>query len=477
RPDLYFYCVYYQGWGDVSFHGSTQIPTPNIDVLAGDGVILNNYYVLPLCTPSRSSLMTGLYPIHTGMQSGVIGNAEPWGLPRDLKIMPEHFKNLGYDVNMLGKWHLGFFKAEYTPTRRGFDSFYGFYTAVNDYFNHTSGRDHIGLDFRDYETPLSNETGHYSTTIFTDRFASLVENRNKSKPFFCYFSHQAVHGALVAEPFQAPKRNILKFPYIGEKNRTIFAGMLDALDESIGRVVEVLDNAGMLEDTIIAFSSDNGGSPYGPNSNRGYNWPLRGAKGTLWEGGIRVPAFVWSPRLGKNSRVSNQLMHISDWLPTLYAAAGGDTSTLGPLDGVDMWHSLYHGSASPRKELLLNIDLRLNMTALRYKQYKLVLGEGFGGELDGHYYFPGSLRPSNDIPELRRDSSVARVLKRFYRKRNRSWSPFAWRKNVVVNCRRSWMTDNVVPRQPPYLFDIQQDPCELNNLARSRGNVSKNCEK
>ncbi|KAM7300058.1 putative arylsulfatase B precursor [Ixodes scapularis] len=127
------------GWGDVSFHGSTQIPTPNIDVLAGDGVILNNYYVLPTCTPSRAALMTGLYPIHTGMQSDIIEPAAPWGLPLENKILPQHFRDLGYDVNMIGKWHLGFFKTPYVPIKRGFDTFFGFYTGSNDYYNHTSG--------------------------------------------------------------------------------------------------------------------------------------------------------------------------------------------------------------------------------------------------------------------------------------------------------------------------------------------------
>ncbi|KAM7315563.1 hypothetical protein ISCGN_005346 [Ixodes scapularis] len=128
-----------KGWGDVSFHGSTQIPTPNIDVLAGDGVILNNYYVLPTCTPSRAALMTGLYPIHTGMQSDIIEPAAPWGLPLENKILPQHFRDLGYDVNMIGKWHLGFFKTPYVPIKRGFDTFFGFYTGSNDYYNHTSG--------------------------------------------------------------------------------------------------------------------------------------------------------------------------------------------------------------------------------------------------------------------------------------------------------------------------------------------------
>ncbi|KAG0415663.1 hypothetical protein HPB47_007163 [Ixodes persulcatus] len=153
--------------------------------------------------------------------------------------------------------------------------------------------------------------------------------------------------------------------------------MLDVLDESIGRVVEVLESAGMLEDTIIVFRSDNGGSPFGVHSNRGFNWPLRGAKFTLWEGGVRVPAFVWSSRFLKKPRVSDQLMHISDWLPTLYSAAGGDVSNLGALDGIDMWRHLTMGNGSPRKEVLLTIDPMNNLAALRYKNYKLVVGEGF----------------------------------------------------------------------------------------------------
>ncbi|CAN7979759.1 unnamed protein product [Ixodes pacificus] len=468
RPHIVMILIDDLGWGDVSFHGSTQIPTPNIDVLAGDGVILNNYYALPLCTPSRAALMTGLYPIHTGMQAGVIQDAAPWGLPLETKIMPQHFKDLGYEVNMIGKWHLGFFKTEYTPPRRGFDSFFGYYTGTSDYYNHTAGTDHIGLDLRDNETPVFNETGHYSTDLFTDRFASLLENRDKSKPFFCYFSHQAVHAALMKDPFQAPARNLLKFPYIGETNRTVYAGMLDALDESIGRVVEVLGNAGMLGDTIIAFSSDNGGSPFGAFSNRGFNWPLRGAKANLWEGGVRVPAFVWSSKFLKKPRVSDQLMHISDWLPTLYSAAGGNVSNLGTMDGIDMWRYLTLGYGSPRKEVLLTIDPKNNLAALRYKNYKLLVGEGFNEELDGRYSFPGGLRPTNDVPQLRKDSKVARVLMTFYGKQKGNWSPLDWSKNPVVDCRERWVNNNFVARQPPYLFDLARDPCELNNLAGSK---------
>ncbi|KAG0419929.1 hypothetical protein HPB47_003790 [Ixodes persulcatus] len=185
-------------------------------------------------------------------------------------------------------------------------------------------------------------------------------------------------------------------------------------------------------------------------------------------GSVRVPAFVWSPKFLKKSRVSNQLMHISDWLPTLYTAAGGDASALGAIDGVDMWHSLTHSSASKRKEILLNIDSLYNISGLRYKQYKLVVGGGFYGELDDHYYFPGGTRPTNNIDQLRNESTTARVLKKFYEKQHRSWSPLTWSENVAVDCRRDRLTDNFVPTEPPYLFNIEEDPCELNNLAKTQ---------
>ncbi|KAL1421917.1 hypothetical protein MTO96_022626 [Rhipicephalus appendiculatus] len=154
--------VHPNGWNDVSFHGSNQIPTPNLDVLASEGILLHSYYTMQLCTPSRAALLTGLYPIRTGMQSGIIGNAEPWGLPLNLKIMPEHFKDLGYEVHLIGKWHLGFFKTEYTPPRRGFDTFYGYYTGRADYYDHTSGTPHVGLDLRDNEQPDWGENGTYA---------------------------------------------------------------------------------------------------------------------------------------------------------------------------------------------------------------------------------------------------------------------------------------------------------------------------
>lgn len=147
-----------QGWNDVGFHGSGQIPTPNIDALAYSGLLLDKYYVTPICTPSRSALMTGKYPIHIGMHHGVninriysllelnslsydiqiLKGAEPRGLPLNEKILPEYLQDLGYSTHIVGKWHLGFYKKEYTPTYRGFNSHVGYWSGHHDYFDHTA---------------------------------------------------------------------------------------------------------------------------------------------------------------------------------------------------------------------------------------------------------------------------------------------------------------------------------------------------
>nr|XP_054923215.1 arylsulfatase B-like [Dermacentor andersoni] len=313
-PHVVFILADDLGWGDVSFHGSPQIPTPNIDALASTGVVLNNYYVQPTCSPSRGALLSGRYCIHiaqvpttggvpgpeptpefaggarssfrvSGFQDSPLLPRQLGGLPLDIKIMPEYFKELGYEPHIVGKWHLGYYSFNYTPTYRGFDSFLGMHVGPTDYYTHVL-----------------------------------------KWPLFLYLAHQATHGGVGPEPIEAPRENVAKFPYIDEDDRKVYAGMTDALDQSVGIILEALEEASMLRDTIIVFSSDNGGAPTGPISNRGMNWPLRGAKGTLWEGGIRAAAFLWTAELLQRRRVSHQLMHVTDWLPTLYSAAGSSSS-------------------------------------------------------------------------------------------------------------------------------------------------------
>ncbi|KAM7444316.1 hypothetical protein ABFA07_006991 [Porites harrisoni] len=333
------------GWSDVGFQGSV-IHTPNINRLAAEGVILDNYYVQPLCTPTRSTLMTGRYPIHTGLQHSVILPSQPYGLPLNFKTLPETLQDAGYATHMVGKWHLGFFEWSYTPTYRGFESFYGFYTDMEDHFEH----ERLGiLDLRDDTLPVRDKDGTYSANLFTKQAVQVIMEHNSSRPLFLYLPFQNVHG-----PVQAPQKYIDKYSFIENKTRRTYAAMLDIVDEAIGNVTRSLEKAGLWDNTLFIFTTDNGGRP----KSGGYNWPLRGQKGSLLEGGVRGVAFVHGPMLKKTGVKSKELLHSTDWYPTLINLAGGkvDNNPV-PVDGFDVWETISMGKPSPRTEILLNIDL------------------------------------------------------------------------------------------------------------------------
>ncbi|KAL9955582.1 hypothetical protein ACROYT_G036923 [Oculina patagonica] len=444
QPHIIFILADDLGWNDVSFHGSDQIPTPVIDILAQSGVILNNYYVSPICTPSRSAIMTGKYPIHTGMQHGTIMAGQPYGLGLEEKLLPEYLKELGYATHAVGKWHLGFFKYDYTPTRRGFDSFFGYWLGHGDYWDHSESEPGgWGLDLRNNTEPVHNQWGNYRTHLFTDQAVNVINSHNTSKPLFLYLAHAAVHSALAHQPLQAPDDLVDKFKdSIHDEDRRIFAAMATALDQSIGKVLDALIDQGMYENSIIVFSTDNGGPADGVSRNTACNYPLRGTKYTLWEGGVRGASFVHSPLLASKGRVSMDLMHLSDWLPTLYGLAGGDVRNLPGIDGYDMWPTLSEGEASPRQELVHNIDPVSWTSAVRYQQWKLLVNESYGH--DGWYPPPGV-----DISTQRPRNVSHPTLK-----------------SAVVTC-------GPPPAKPakcghkdgPCLFNIEDDPCEYTNLA------------
>ncbi|XP_077545812.1 arylsulfatase B-like isoform X3 [Haemaphysalis longicornis] len=246
-PHIIFILADDLGWADVSFHGSSQIPTPNLDALAADGIILNNYYTHPTCTASRGALMTGFYSTRYGLQHRPIQPGQPYGLDLNYTLLPQHLKRLGYETHLIGKWHLGCYREEFTPTRRGFDSFYGLHYGHVDYYDHQLLSDEnasiTGLDFWNGTAPAVDAYGHYSTDLFAEQAVRLIKTLDKSKPQFLYLSHQAVHSGNYDNHLQAPRRNIDKFPYIVEENRTIYAGMLDSLDEAVGRTVHALGGA------------------------------------------------------------------------------------------------------------------------------------------------------------------------------------------------------------------------------------------
>lgn len=466
----------------MSFHGSLQIPTPNIDVLAANGVLLHNYYVQPLCSPSRAAFLTGKHPIHLGLQHYVIPTAQPSGLPLDAKIMPHYFKRLGYATHGIGKWHLGFYKKEYLPINRGFDSFFGFWTGHMDYYDHTNLDEYEnstlqyawGDTLRDNMRIVSELRGTYATHIFTDRAVDIIRKHNNSQPLFLFVSPNAVHTGNSYAILQAPFNEILKFPHISQPERRIFAAVVSELDKSIGKIFSALNKKKMLDDTIFVISTDNGGEAGGLRGGIGSNWPLRGTKGTLWEGGVRGVGIIWSKLLKHQPRIENNLIHICDWLPSLYSAAGGNVSDLGDIYGINLWETLSSGTPSPREEILHNIDPVDGASALRFRNYKVVNGSNWGGNYNewygptgrGNYFltfhYENSLRSSYSWEIIEKNGCLHNVTNNFLSKMEL---------NCFSNSKSNVPSINCDPNVSPCLFDISNDPCELKNIANSQPKI------
>ncbi|XP_037537850.1 arylsulfatase I isoform X3 [Nematolebias whitei] len=349
QPHIIFILIDDQGFNDIGYHNPT-IKTPTLDKLAAEGVILENYYVQPICTPSRSQLMTGRYQIHTGLQHSIIRPSQPSCLPSNMDTLPERLREAGYSTHMVGKWHLGFYRKTCLPTRKGFDTFFGSLTGSVDYYSYGScdGAASCGYDLHDNESVAWGHEGKYSTTLFTQRARRILESHEPTeRPLFLLLSLQAVH-----TPLQPPKSYIYPYRDMANVARRKYAAMVSTVDEAVRNVTYALRKHGYYKNSVIIYSTDNGAQPLIGGS----NWPLRGRKGTYWEGGVRGVAFVHSPLLKRRRRVSKALLHITDWFPTLVGLGGGDISQSRGLDGFDVWPAISEGAESPRQEILHNIN-------------------------------------------------------------------------------------------------------------------------
>ncbi|XP_026881895.2 arylsulfatase I [Electrophorus electricus] len=348
-PHIIFILTDDQGFNDIGYH-STDIRTPTLDKLAADGVRLENYYVQPLCTPSRSQLMTGRYQIHTGLQHSIIRPRQPSCLPQGLVTLPQRLQQAGYSTHMVGKWHLGFYRRHCLPTRRGFHTYFGSLTGSVDYYTYGScdGKSLCGYDLHDGESVAWGRGGKYSTHLYTQRVRKILATHQASQqPIFIFVSLQAVHA-----PLKPPKSYIYPYRRMANVLRRKYAAVVSIVDEAVHNITYALRRYGYYRNSVIIYSTDNGAQPFMGGS----NWPLRGCKGTYWEGGIRGVAFVHSPLLRHKRRVSRALLHITDWYPTLVRLAGGDVSQEQGLDGYDIWPVLSEDRVSPRMEILHNID-------------------------------------------------------------------------------------------------------------------------
>lgn len=378
------------GFADVGFNGG-DIETPNIDLLAENGKVLNRFYADMTCTPSRVGLMSGRFAAREGLAIGVISPKCGDGLDPDLYILPEMLRDAGYtNRSCIGKWHLGHSNIKYHPLEQGFTHFYGHYGGMVDYFTHKR----VGeVDWhRNYD--FCADEGYATDLITNEAVKQIGDWANIDAPYFMYIAYNAPHTPLQAKiedlkavgykakdgSFALKNDEFRKLPAKGRGNdkRQTYKAMVTALDKGVGQIIDALKTSGDWENTFIIFYSDNGG--YAPNG--GDNGGLRGGKGTYYEGGVRVAAVVHYPDMIEEAgEVDNMISHI-DLFPTLMELADADESKLqNRLDGINILPIL-----SFKKEEPVALDyeriLYLSKHALATQRWKLVKGELFNVEED-----------------------------------------------------------------------------------------------
>ncbi|KAK3098668.1 hypothetical protein FSP39_021788 [Pinctada imbricata] len=481
------------------------------------GIILNNYYVSPICTPTRGVLLSGRYPVHTGeYHGGIILNNYYVSLictpTRGVLLSGRHPVHTGeyhggiilnnYYVSLICTptsgallsgihpihWHLGFHRKEFTPMYRGFETHYGYYLGCGDYYDHTSeqNEEYYGFDFWRNETVDFSGIGQYSTDLFKNEAINILKHHNQSEPLFLYLPFQAPHNGNnpTGKSLQAPSKIINRFKNIKNTQRRTYAGMVSSLDDAVGEIMNKLKSLGMYDNSIIAFSTDNGGPANGLDKNAASNFPLRGVKTTLWEGGVRGVGFIHSPLLKTKGYVSQQMMHVTDWLPTLYTAAGGNPGDIKVTDGIDQWEVLSQNGTTKREELLHNIDPLKKKAAIRVGDYKLLTGH-INMKWDG-WYPPWT--ESNEVKvqimlnNLDLSSGVSDYISSGVFYSNSEFSNTEKYSSVQEKTVLKWYTKgtpvkikcgqkpvnastNCDPVKSPCLYHILTDPCEYHNIA------------
>jgi len=337
KPNVLIIVTDDQGYHDISAHGA-EMPTPNMDRLGSEGIRLERFYATPVCSVTRSTLLTGRNPIRTG-----VNNAH--GLDLHEHIMPQTFKAAGYQTFMCGKWHLGGLyntasntiingvstpvireNTDYQPQNRGWDIHYGQYTGAINYYTH------ISQDNGQWDWWLNGQTNldaGWSSDLLADKAVSLLQQRDPSKPVLLYLAFNAVHG-----PVSAATNFISKYTSITDTTRRTLCAAIDQEDTALGRVLAELDSEGITTNTLVVYFSDNGGD----NAVGSLNIPLRGTKGDLYDGGIHTVAAVrWPGVLPSGVTNNQQFVWCGDWFPTICAATGVTPLNTKPFDGVNMW--------------------------------------------------------------------------------------------------------------------------------------------
>ncbi len=352
KPSILFIMADDLGYADLSIYGRREYQTPVLDQLARDGLMMTHAYASSsVCSPTRTALITGRYQyrLRVGLEEPLGGPG--FGLPPEHPTIASQLRQAGYHTSLVGKWHLGG-APDYGPLKSGYDRFFGFYPGGIDYFAHKAlhgkvkpwGDELPGDGLHDQDQPV--EVDGYLTDVFGDRaIADIRDFAATDKPFFLSLHFSAPHW-----PWEGPNdirrsRDLTTILDTDGGSLEIYAEMVKSLDANVGRVLAELDRLGLAEDTIVVFTSDNGGERFSDM------WPFTGAKTELLEGGIRVPGIVRWPRAIKPGRTSEQVIASMDWMPTLLAAAGGEPHPDYPLDGENLL-DVITGQAAARERTL-----------------------------------------------------------------------------------------------------------------------------
>ena len=345
------------GYADLSSYGSKDIRTPNIDRLAKEGVKLTQAYSNgPVCTPTRAAFMTGRYQQRVGLEWAISAQVKDPGLPVEETSLARMLKNNGYATALIGKWHLGY-KPEFSPNAHGFDEYFGIPSGNVDMYSHQEINGTHTLYEQDKEVFVEG----YLTEHLGKRSVDFIK-RQKNNPFFLYLAFNAVHW-----PFQPPNRpdTVRTRETWLTGTRADYIAMMHSVDTAVGQVLNTLDQQGIANDTLVIFTSDNGGerlSDMGPYFN---------TKGTLWEGGIHVPGLARWPASLPKGKVSNQAAITMDWTATILAAAGVKPER--QLDGINLLPILQNKQPEQERTLCWRIDRAgFRQQAIRSGKWKLV---------------------------------------------------------------------------------------------------------
>lgn len=370
RPNIVLIITDDVGYGDFGAYGAPDIKTPNIDALAKAGTRFTDFYSNgPTCTPTRTGLITGRYQQRFLLERPLSGVTTPdgeLGLPATGHSLPQLLKNSGYATALIGKWHLGY-KPQFSPNAHGFDRFWGFKSGYIDYYQHTDGAGRP--DLFENDTPI--QTQGYSTDLITQHAISFIE-AHKTGPFFLDVAYNAAHW-----PYQVPDqpstaidngRHLM--PYDERTStRGDYARILERADRGVGQIVAALERQGLAANTLVIFTNDNGGEWLSRN------YPFFQRKGSVYEGGIRVPAILRWPGRVPASTVTRQVGITMDLTATILAAAGAAVPPAARLEGVDLLPLIAKGAA-PRPRTLFWRVPPANERAVRDGDWKLVIDNG-----------------------------------------------------------------------------------------------------